>query len=129
MIEHEYRFTRNIAIEDFFALMMENRGSHTGWKFEHDPALYTIVWTPTILLNVWQMHPKVTATLEEVSKGATQCKVVTINKGFIDPFNIFKHVHEKSYKRLFDPIRKASKQVETTTVTTVTTVTTKTNDN
>jgi len=113
MIQHEYTFTRNIAIEHFFSLMMENAGSHAGWIFDHDPTLYTIVWKPTILLNAWQMHPKVTATLEEVSIGTTRCKVITVNKGFIDPFGIFKRVHKKAYKKLFAPLREVSKEHET----------------
>lgn len=114
IIQHEFVFTRNIDINAFFSLMMENRASHPGWKFEHDPSIYTIVWTPTILLNVWQMHPKVTATLEQVSKKTTRCRVTTTNKGFFDPFGIFKRVHKKSYKKLIGPLRDATREMDRT---------------
>ncbi len=113
MIQHEYSFTRNIAIDDFFSLMVETAGSHGGWKFEIDANLHTMIWTPSILLNAWQMHPKVTAILEEVSEGTTRCRVITRNKGFIDPFGIFKRVHEKSYKKLFGLLREISREHET----------------
>lgn len=114
MVQHEYHFTRNIKIETFFKLMMENRGRHTGWKFEHDPSIYTIVWTPSILLNIWQVHPKVTASLEVISKTKTRCTVRTVNKGkfFFDLFGIFKKVHEKSFHKLFDEVRTKTKEYE-----------------
>ena len=112
MIQHEHTFTRKIAIDDFFNLMVKNTGRHAGWKFELDAGLYTIVWTPSILLNAWQMHPKVTATLEEVSEGTTRCRVTTVNKGFFDPFGIFKRVHLKTYNKLLGPLRELTKDHE-----------------
>lgn len=111
-IRHEFSFTRNIPIDEFFNLMIENRGSFTGWKFEHDPQRYTIEWSPTILLNIWKMHPKVTAVLTQVSDAKTQCTVTTENKGLIDPFKIFKRTHEKSYKKLFGHIVKLTMDYE-----------------
>ena len=111
-IRHEFSFTRKISIDDFFNLMMENRGSHAGWKFEHDPRCYTIEWSPTFLLNIWKMHPKVTAVLKKVSDTKTQCTVTTENRWFIDPFKIFKRTHEKSYQKLFGHILEMTKDYE-----------------
>lgn len=115
MIEHEFDFTRKIGIDDFFDLMVENRGRHTGWKFEYDPSTYTIVWTPSILLNIWQVHPKVTASLEKISDTSTRCTVKTVNKGkfFFDLFGIFKKVHKKSFHKLFDEVRTKTRETET----------------
>ncbi len=48
IIQHEFTFTGNIDMNESFALVMENRGSHAGWKFGHDPSIYTIAWTPNI---------------------------------------------------------------------------------
>jgi len=115
MIQHEYSFTRNLPIENFFSLMIQHIGNHQGWKVEPDLNGYTIVWTPTIFYNIWQVHPKVIATLEKVSEGTTRCRVLTTNRGrvFIDLFGIFKRVHKKSYTQLLGPIRQATKEYAT----------------
>lgn len=111
-VRYEFSFTRKIPIDDFFNLMVENRGSYAGWKFEHDPQSYTIEWSPTILLNIWKMHPKVTAVLRQLADEETSCIITTVNKGLIDPFKILKRTHEKSYEKLFGHIVQLSKEYE-----------------
>lgn len=111
-IQYKFTFTRDIPIDAFFNIMMVNRGVYPGWKYEHDPHSYTIEWSPTILLNIWKIHPKMTAVLKREPDGKTLCTVTTTNKGFIDPFNIFKRTHEKSYEKLFGHIVELTKEYE-----------------
>lgn len=112
MIQNEYEFTRNIPIDDFFSLLLKNRGSHTGWKFEYSESTHTVEWSPTILINIWRLNPKVTATLEAVSKKKTVCKITTANGGFLDPFKLFKRYHDKTVNKLFSSVKQQTQEYE-----------------
>ncbi len=105
MIQNEYSFTRDLPIEDFYSLLLQQKGAHAGWKFEAAEPIYTIVWTPMIILNVWRLHPKVTAKLEVISEDKTLCKIKATNKGFMDPFGLFKSFHDKTVEKLFRDLK------------------------
>lgn len=112
MIRNEYEFTRNIPIDDFFSLLLKNRGSHTGWKFEYNEHTYTVEWSPTIIIDIWRLSPKVTATLEAVSKEKTVCKITTANGGFFDPFKLFKRYHDKTVNKFFASVKQQTLEYE-----------------
>jgi len=92
--------------------MMQHMDNPTGWRLEVDESKYSMVWTPTVLINIWRLHPKVTATLEARSKEETVCKIVTMNSGLMDPFGVFKRFHAKTVTKLFSKIRQKTREYE-----------------
>lgn len=112
MIQNEYKFTRNIPIDDFFSLLLKNGPDHAGWRFEYDASTHAVVWTPTILINIWRLNPKVSARLEAVAKDKTVCKITAANAGIIDPFKLFKRHHDRTVKKLFYNVKQQTQDYE-----------------
>ncbi len=112
LVEYEYSFERHMPIKELFQFIVENKNDHSGWSFQHDESTWSLVWTPSIMKNLWIRHPQVQAKLEALSANKTRCKITTTNKGLGDPFKTYKKTHDKTFNAIFQSIQDKTHALE-----------------